>query len=131
MGFLWRWVLAFVLVAATFNPTEFNYIAWVTGNGAKTWSFIVLAGLVLFIGYVIYLRATIRSIGVFGMLLVLAVFGALLWVLYDLGWLRLTDQDAATWLGIVALSLVMAIGMSWSFVRRALSGQYDMDDVDE
>ncbi len=35
------------------------------------------------------------------------------------------------WLGILAMSIVLGIGLSWSFVRRALSGQYDVDDSDE
>jgi hypothetical protein len=32
-------------------------------------------------------------------------------------------------LGILALSLVMGIGLSWSLIRHRLSGQADMDDV--
>jgi hypothetical protein len=35
------------------------------------------------------------------------------------------------WIGIFALSLVLGIGLSWSIVRRKLSGQADVDDVDE
>lgn len=93
-------------------------------------SIAVLAGLVLLVGYIIYLRATLRSIGAFGMLLVLAVVGAGLWVLYDLGVLRLDDPSFNVWLGLIALSFVLAIGLSWSIVRRALSGQADVDDVD-
>ena len=57
--------------------------------------------------------------------------GALLWVLYDFGVLRLDNASFNVWLGLIALSLVLGIGLSWSHVRRALSGQADMDDVDE
>ena len=130
MGFLVRWVCAFLLLAATFNPTEFNYVQWVRSYGGMNVSIAVLAGLVLLIGYIIYLRATLRSIGAFGMILVLAVVGAGLWVLYDLGVLRLDDPSFNVWLGLIALSFVLAIGLSWSIVRRALSGQADVDDVD-
>ena len=28
-------------------------------------------------------------------------------------------------------SLVLGVGLSWSHIRRAISGQADMDDVDE
>ena len=65
------------------------------------------------------------------MALVLALVAALLWVLYDYGWLSLENQAANLWLGIVALSLVLGIGLSWSHIHRAISGQADMDDVDE
>jgi ABC-type sulfate transport system permease component len=86
---------------------------------------------VLLVGYIIYLRATLRSIGAFGMLLILALVGALLWVAYDFGLLDLQNRALTMWIGIFALSLVLGIGLSWSIVRRKLSGQADVDDVDE
>ena len=85
----------------------------------------------LLTGYVIYLRATLRSIGAFGMLLVTAIFGALIWVLIDWGILTLENPTLTTWLGLLALSLVLGIGLSWSIVRRRLTGQTDVDDIDE
>jgi hypothetical protein len=91
----------------------------------------VLFGLLLLIGYIIYLRATLRSIGSFGMLLVLAVVGAGLWVLFDLGMLRLENSSVNVWLALATLSFVLGIGLSWSIVRRTLSGQADVDDVEE
>jgi len=131
MGFLLRWVFAFLLLAATFNPTQFNYVQWLRSYGSMNLSIAVLAGLVLLVGYIIYLRATLRSIGGFGMILVLALVGAGLWVLYDLGILRLQDPSMNVWLGLAALSFVLAVGLSWSIVRRALSGQADVDDVED
>jgi hypothetical protein len=131
MGFILRWACAFLLLAATFNPTEYNYVDWVRDFGAMNMSLAVLFGLLLLIGYIIYLRATLRSIGGFGMILVLALVGACLWVLYDFGILRIDNPSANLWLGLAALSFVLGIGLSWSHVRRALSGQADMDDVDE
>lgn len=131
MGFIIRWLLAFLLVASTYNPTQWNFVQWAMVYWSDKMSITVLLGLVLLIGYIIYLRATLRSIGGFGMALVLAVFGALIWVFSDLGLLDLSDPQLTTWLAILALSLVMSIGLSWSLVRRRLSGQADMDDVSE
>ena len=130
MGFILRWLCAFILLAATFNPTEYNYVSWVLEYGSANLSIAVLAGLVLGIGYIIYLRATLRSIGAVGMALVLALVGAGLWVLYDFGVLKIDNASFNLWLGLAALSFVLGIGLSWSHVRRALSGQADMDDVD-
>ncbi|MCB1335675.1 MAG: hypothetical protein KDK26_19065 [Roseivivax sp.] len=131
MGFLFRWLFAFALVALTFNPTPYNYVHWASLNAGVQLPLVVLLGLVLLVGYVIYLRATLRSIGAFGMVLVLALVAALLWVLYDYGYLTLEDRALTLWVGIVALSLVLGVGLSWSIVRRRLSGQADVDDVDE
>lgn len=130
MGFLLRWLCAFLLLAVTFNPTPYNYVQWTRDYGDMNLSLAVLLGLLLIIGYIIYLRATLRSIGAFGMLLVLALVLAGLWVLYDFGILRLDNPSANVWLGLIALSFVLGIGLSWSLVRRALSGQADVDDVD-
>ncbi|MEL6100898.1 MAG: DUF6524 family protein [Pseudomonadota bacterium] len=131
MGILTRWLFALILLAATYNPTEYNYVRWVVDYGNQNLSVAVLFGLLLAVGYIIYLRATLRSIGAFGMMLVLAVVTALLWVLYDLGMLNLDNRNLNTWLGLLALSVVLGIGLSWSLVRRRLSGQADVDDIDE
>ncbi len=131
MGFLARWAVAFVLLALTFNPTKWNFITWARDNFGAQMPLTVLLGLILLVGYIIYLRATLRSIGGFGMGLVLAIAAALVWVLHDFGWISFDNPTLNVWLALVALSLVLGIGLSWSHVRRKLSGQADMDDVDE
>lgn len=131
MTFLVRWLIAFVLLTATWNPTQWNFVRWVMDNGTANLPVSVLIGLILVIGYVIYLRATLRSIGPFGMALVAAVFLALLWVLYDWGVLSAGNSVINQWLAIIVASLVLGIGLSWSIFRRRISGQADVDDVDE
>ena len=131
MSFLLRWLFAFVLLAATYNPSRVNYVRWAMNNTDGNLPLVVLFGIVLLIGYIIYLRATLRSIGVFGMALVLGLVAAILWALVYYGLLDLSDPKLSTWIGIFALSLVLGVGLSWSIIRRKLSGQVDMDDVEE
>lgn len=131
MGFILRWLFAFVLVALTFNPTDWNYVNWSVENWGQQASLVVLFGLILLIGYIIYLRATLRSIGLFGMALIAALVAAILWVAHDFGLLSLDNPGLNTWIGLFALSLVLGTGLSWSIVRRRLSGQADVDDVEE
>ncbi len=131
VGFLFRWLGAAVLVFATYNPTSLNFVRWGMDNYTSNLPVTVLLGLLLLIGYIIYLRATFRSIGPVGIVLVVALIGALLWVLADQGLLDVQNTTLLTWIGLAALSLILAIGLSWSLVRRALTGQSDMDDVDE
>jgi hypothetical protein len=131
VGFLLRWLAALVLVFATYNPTQWNFVRWVQGNWSENLPMISLSGLLLAIGYIIYLRATLRSIGPFGILLVAAVIGAFLWVLIDNGILSLENTTMMTWIGLVALSFILAVGLSWSIFRRIITGQADIDDVDE
>ena len=130
-GFVLRWLFAFLLLAATYNPTDWNFTRWVMASGGDMMSVAVLGSLLLIVRYIIYLRATMRSIGPIGMLLVLGLVGALLWVAFDLGWMNFENPTANTWIALVAGSFVLGIGLSWSHVRRRLSGQADMDDVDD
>ena len=126
-----RWLFAFLLLAATYNPTDWNFTRWVMASGGDMMSVAVLGSLLLIVGYIIYLRAMMRSIGPIGLLLVLGLVGALLWVAFDLGWMNFENPTANTWIALVAGSFVLGIGLSWSHVRRRLSGQADMDDVDD
>ena len=130
MSFLLRWLFAFLLLAASYNPTPGNFARWAQANWHSQMPLTVLFGLLLLVGYIVYLRATLRSIGAFGMVLVLALIGAILWVLWDFGLLNLGDPRLATWIGLLALSIVLGVGLSWSIIRRRLTGQADVDDVD-
>jgi hypothetical protein len=129
MSFLLRWVFAFLLVALTYNPTDFNYIRWAADNfGAQT-PLALLLGLVLLIGWVIYFTATWRGIGLFGVLLILAVLGTLTWFLAQQGILSLDNPGLVTWLAVVAISVVLGIGMTWGILWRRISGQLEVDDT--
>ncbi|MGB4826604.1 MAG: DUF6524 family protein [Paracoccaceae bacterium] len=131
MGILLRWLGAFVLLSATFNPSRWNYLAWVRGAWADQMPLALFLGLVLAVGYMVYGVATLRSIGPFGVVLVVAIAGSALWVLADWGWLSLANPSLNLWLGIFVLSLVLGIGLSWSILRQRLSGQATVDEVDE
>lgn len=130
-GFLMRWLVAFFLLAATWNPTGWDYIDWARENWSSRMSLAVLFGLVLLVGYIVYLRATLHSIGYAGMALVGAIVAALIWVLSDLGWLSLQDPDLRAWVTLGGTSFVLGIGVSWSRFRRWLTGQLDVDEVEE
>lgn len=131
MGIFWRWFGAFVLLAATFNPTRWNFVRWAMDNHEAQLPLTVFLGLLLAIGWIICINATLNSIGAFGMLLVAAVFGALVWVLFDWGVLDLANTDTNLWLGILALSLILGAGLSWSILQKRLTGQVDVDEVDD
>jgi len=129
MAFGIRLLFALLLVLLTYNPTSFNYVTWALEQYQFNLSIVVLNGLILLIGYIIFLRATFRSIGPFGILLAAALMGAILWVLADNGLFDPQNSTLVTWVGLIAIAFVLAIGLSWSHIRRRISGQSDMDDV--
>ncbi len=89
-----------------------------------------LLGLILAVMAMVYLVATLRSIGILGAIIIAAIFAAGIWVLSDWGLLGLQNSALNIWLGILVLSLILGVGMSWSILRQRLSGQQTTDEVD-
>ena len=131
MGIILRWLGAFILLSATYNPTQINFTRWAEANWQTQMPLTLLLGLLLGGGYMIYIGATLRSIGSFGILLVGAIVAALVWVLIDYQILTLQNPSLNLWLGIFALSVVLGIGLSWSIIRQRLSGQATVDEVQD
>ena len=129
-GFLARWFFALILVLGTYNPTGHSWVGWFMDKQTPFEPAVVLAGIILLIAWVIYLRATFMSLGLIGVILGAALFAALIWLLIDLGWLSLESPTALTWAVLIVLSLILAAGLSWSHIRRRLSGQFDVDERD-
>ncbi|PIE39439.1 MAG: hypothetical protein CSA53_01470 [Gammaproteobacteria bacterium] len=131
LSFVWRFVLALLVVLATFNPTDYCFYHWSMAPTTQFGPVIALSGLVLLTGWIVVLRATWASIGILGVLLGAAFFGCIVWLLIDIGWIKLQDTNALTWLGLVILALILTFGMSWSHLRRRLTGQLDVDEIED
>jgi Na+/melibiose symporter-like transporter len=61
------------------------------------------------------------------LILALAFFGSLTWLVFDLGWLS-TGQEALSYVALVVIAAILAVGMAWSHIWRQLSGQVDVDE---
>jgi hypothetical protein len=130
-GFMIRWTLALFLVFSTYNPSGYSWYHWLAGAEQKLDPLIALTGLLLLIGWVIYVRATARSLGMLGTLLALALFGTIVWALLHYQLIALSNTSLLTYIVLVILSAVMATGISWSHIRRRMTGQLDVDDLDQ
>ena len=130
-GFFWRLGFALVLVLLTYNPSGYSYAHWFKNEISHFGPTLGIAGISLIIGWVIYLRATLRSLGLIGLILATLFFGMIIWLLIDWGWIGMNNVSMTSWVILVLISLVLAVGISWSHIRRRLSGQVDSDDVDE
>ena len=131
-GFLTRWLVALALVLVTFNPTSWSYVHWLLADWpGDNLPLKALAGVVLLILYVIFLLSTWRAIGALGVLLAVLFFAAALWVLVSYGWLDPHQTTLMTWVVLVVFATILAIGMSWAHIRRRMSGQIDVDRIDD
>ena len=127
-GVLTRLLVAFALVCFTWNPSRFNYIAWARVQWGNMTPVVVFVGIALLAGWFFFLRTASRSLGTAGVVVGLALAGTILWGLfyYDL----LHRQTTITWIVLALVSAVLALGMSWSHLRAAWSGQATVDEVD-
>lgn len=130
-SFAVRWVCAFVLVAGTYNTSSVNLLTWLSDEetAGDMIPFKIIVVMLFALGYVIYLRATFQSIGRVGIVMALVTFGAIFWLLSDMGAMNFMDVDVVVWTSIFVMSTIMTIGLSWSFIRRILSGQIDGSGV--
>lgn len=128
MGFLLRWLAAFVLLVLTYNPTQWSFVRWAMNSWNEQLPLAVFLGLVLLIAYVLFFTALLRGIGALGVVLILALLASLVWVLASYGWLSLENPTANTWIALVVLSVVLAVGMYWGILWRKMSGQLEVDD---
>lgn len=124
-----RALFALLLVSLTFNPTGYSYVHMVADGFPKITPVEAVSGILLLIGWFVYLSATLRSIGLVGMVLMLALFAALIWMVLSWGWITLNDRNALTWIGLVVLALILAVGISWSYLYQRWSGQATIDDT--
>ncbi len=127
-SFFLRFLFALALVFLTYNPSGYSWVGWLQSDIATVYK--AATGIVLLIGWVMFLRATWRSLGPIGTALALAFFGILIWLFIEWGFFALDDTAVIQWVVLFVLAGVLAVGMSWSHVRRKLSGQYDTDEIE-
>lgn len=123
-GFVLRLLGAAILVFATYNPAGYSYVDWVRGGGTGALPLEVLAGLLLAAGWLFAVRSTLRSLGRPGTLLAGAIFGVVLWAVVD--WQGLSvGRETIAWFVLASLAATLAVGLSFSIVKRRLTGQVD------
>ncbi len=127
-GFFLRWLAAVALVFGTYNPSKFNYIAWLRHMNMEQLPYLIFTGLLILIGFAIFFRATWHSIGIWGISLLILLFGSAIWSLSHLGVIDLSNHGVLTYVVLFTLATVMTIGLDWSIIRRQISGQIDVED---
>jgi hypothetical protein len=127
-AFLARWLLAIFVVMGTYNPSGYSYFHWITASG-DGWLLKFLVGLLLLIAYATFILATFRSLGVIGIAAWTILFAVTVWVMVDIGVIERLTAGTVLTIVLVVLANVIAVGVSWSYVRARLSGQTDTVDV--
>jgi len=132
MGFLWRLIASLALVLISFNPSGYSYFHWFSeafsGEGAHAIHY--FAGAILLASWAVFIKSTIDSLGAMGTILSAAIIGTGIWLLIDLGIIDVDSTSTITWLLLVALAILLAAGLSWAHLKRRITGQVEVDDVE-
>jgi hypothetical protein len=129
-GFAWRIAFAMFLVLATFNPSGHSYVHWVAADFPRVTPAQAVIGIALLVLWIFLWRSMMQAIGSVGLLLMAAFTAALVWLFASWGWLDVRNATTLAWVVLVALGLILGVGMSWAIVRRDLTGQASVDEVD-
>lgn len=126
-----RFLFALLLVLLSYNPSGYSYFHWVYHSMSEVTPYIVIAGIILLIGWGVYIKATLNSLGFIGIVILAALFASLIWLFVYWGWLSVNNISALAWIIEILLSALLCVGMCWSHLNRRLSGQVDVDEIEE
>ncbi|MBT8442413.1 MAG: hypothetical protein KJO76_08510 [Gammaproteobacteria bacterium] len=133
LSFLWRFLFALLLTLATYNPSGYSIFDWVrtamseSNLGPEHFFLSTL----LVIGWVILFVATFKSLNALGVVLAAVAIGTFVWMLVDFGLLGAESRTAIVWISLICLAVLLTVGLSWSHIWRRLTGQFDVDEVND
>lgn len=131
-GIALRFLFALFLVLLSYNPTGYSYFHWLSSTISLNHitPYVVIAGIVLLIGWGIYIKATLNSLGIIGVIILAALFACLVWLFVYWGFLSVNNISAMAWIIEILLAALLAVGMCWSHFTRRMSGQVDVDEIE-
>ena len=129
-SFIIRFIFATVIVFSTYNPEGMSYYDWIKDEFPAFTVYKGLVGVILIIGWIILMRATIGSLGAIGITLAVAFFGLLIWLIFDVFNIPTDSVRVLSYIVQVMIICVLSIGVSWSHIRRRISGQVDTDEIE-
>ncbi len=130
-GVVLRFLFALLLVLLSYNPSGYSYFHWVHSSFSDITPYVVIVGIILLIGWGIYIKATLNSLGFIGIMALAALFACLVWLFIYWGFLSVDDISAMAWVIEVLLAAILAVGMCWSHFTRRMSGQVDVDEIED
>jgi hypothetical protein len=111
--FVFLWLIAFVVLAAIYNPTQYNYYAWAQQNYAAQQPLVIGLGVMLLLLFLVFVVGTLRTMGWVGIVLLAVILGLLSYILVTNGVLVLEMSTKNIWGCLVILSLILGAAMSW------------------
>ncbi len=128
-SFLVRFVFVILVVFSSYNPEGYSYFHWVSADISSFNVYKAFSGVLLLIGWIILIRATLASLGMIGLMLAIAFIGLLIWLIIDVLGLDASSARASSYIVAIMIASVLSIGVSWSHLHRRISGQVDSAEL--
>ncbi len=126
--FLGRFLIALAVVFAFYNASGYSYYDWVT---TSQFAFgMVVVGLAFALAFAFFLYSSLRAPAKIVYFTLLAFVFAIVWWMYDAGFISLTDPTVGTLVAQAFVAFALALGSVWSIIWRGKTGQQSVDDPD-
>ena len=127
-GILARFLGVLLLIGGTYNPSGYSYYHWVFLGSGQVVAKLCVGG-VIFIGGIICVAATWRSLGLLLLVPGLVLIASLIWLLSSWRWIDLADPLQRALVAEAALAAVFTGGIVFSAIRFRLAGIMDSRTV--
>ncbi len=128
--------LTFILVIATYNPMQFSYFHWffykinsLNDFYQSISLFKVFIGLMLITAWIVFLYATTRSLGKWGIFLTIVLYGTFILLFIGNKDLLINYPIIIQWAFIFLISLTVGTGVTWQIIYRWLSGMIEKSNT--
>jgi hypothetical protein len=128
-GIFLRMLVGICLVLVSFNPSGRSYHHWAMQDLHAFSPAKAVVGAILICLWVLFVRAALQSLGLLGLALSALVVASLVWLFASWGWFEPARPSVLAWVVLVALGGVLGFGLSWSLLRRKITGQVDVDEL--
>lgn len=124
-----RIIVAAIIVFGTYNPTGKSVYHWIMAQGNFTDAWVILVAIIAILLNFALLIAAWKALGFLGTLIVLILFGALVYLSFQENWVG--SSDSIQWMALTLYSVFLGIGLAGAILWRRATGQVVVEDSDD
>ena len=118
----WWFIITFVFVYATWNPTGYSLFEYVVFSHEPYSSRFVVGALVVAVGS-LYLHETHQTFNKIGLIIFACIVGAALWKAIDSGILSTTNSSVWQWITPAIVAFLLTVGLQGGRIYRNATGR--------
>lgn len=120
-----RWLMAATLVFGTYNPSGDSYFHWIR-DSARITPVQAAVGIFLLVAWVAVGRIAFVALWFRGVGVVLSLIFAGIMATIGLGWSTFQDMRITGYTILFWVTTILAVGMSWAILQKAITGERDV-----